>query len=283
MGDVITWVDPDGEELTFTLGQDGPTGRLMPPIQSVTERVPGQAGARLRSTRHEVRKVAFTGLMFADDAVTQRVALRDLARLLDPIRGDGRLRVDGPDASSREITCRYVGDLDRAAEQLAAFQELPLVFEAVDPYWYDAADVVSDFTIGATTTFFPIFPIVLSSSEVFADLTIDNTGDVAAWPVFTFTGPGNAIVGRNFTTEKMFSLTNPTSLAVAAGESVTVDTRADLKSVTRNDDTNQFSYLTSTSTLWELAKGLNSIRLEMGGATAGSGIRVAYRRRFLTP
>lgn len=282
MSQTVDWVDPDGAATTLLVTR-GTRDLFMPPTVSTFETIPGRAGAKRRTTRHGLRKVLLPGFFGPDNQVDHRDNLRDLAVAFDPTRGDGKLRVTGPDAGTRELVCRYESGLGLDV-QAATHQRAALEFVAADPYWYDAADTVLDTELDSSlATFFPFFPLVLSSSEVFGAFTITNDGDVSVWPVFTFRGPGSGIVARNVTTGKAFSLTNPTDLTVSASETVTVDTRPDRKSVTLQDGTNLFSTLTADSALWPLVKGPNSIQIEMTGATTDSLVRVTHRLGYLVP
>jgi hypothetical protein len=111
------------------------------------------------------------------------------------------------------------------------------------------------------------------------DTTILNDGDVEVWPVIQIAGPGSAITLRNLTTGKFMQFT---SLALTAGEAVTIDTRD--KTVLKSDNTSVYSDLSATSSMWSLPVGTNAIRLEMGNAIAGSSsMQISYRRKFLSP
>jgi phage-related protein len=276
MADTVTFVGPTGATLEIPKRR-GTRGRGMPPISRIEEEVPGQSGARLRETRHGVREVAIP-MDLTGDMSTLRATLRTWMSTLDPARGDGRLLVTSHTGDQRELFCRYDDGLD-LVEQLATFQKAVLVFRAVDPYWYDLSDSVASWTSGVTTaTFFPFFPLRLSSSEVFADDIVNNTGDTDAWPVWQITGPGSDLHLRNLTSGKTLSLTG---LTLLAGETVTIDTRPGQKTVTKDDGTNLYSYI-GTSSLWALLVGSNSVRIELTGATSASVVQLNFKRRFLS-
>lgn len=278
----MEWIDPDGASTTLRVLY-AVRGRFAPPPRRQEEGVPDFPGARLRQVLHDVREFVLPIHVGEDTDTELRSTLRALAYAMDPVRGDGRVRITGPGGDQREINCRVSAGLELEETQgetaMPTDQLATVVFRAVDPYWYATSDVVVDYTFtGTVTTFFPVFPVRLSTSEVFADTTVDNTGDVNAWPVWTVTGPGSTINLRNLTTGKLTTLA---TTALVAGESVVIDTRPGAKTVTRQDGTSLFSDLGST-VLWPLARGANSIRIEMGGATSASSVRLAYRPRYLT-
>lgn len=284
MTDTLEWFDPDGSSTIFDIDGDGVTGRLAPPNERVEDTPPG-AGARLRSVRHTAREVALVQWVSGADEASTRAALRALVASLDPLRGDGVLRSTTSIGEQRELTCRYVSGFESQPERLdeggLLYQRAVLVFRAAEePYWVDAADTAMSFELGDSTvgSFFPVPPLRLASSELFAQATVDNGGDVEAWPVWTLSGPGSGLAINNLTTGKSLAL----STSVTADETITVDTRPGRKTVTLGDGTNLFPDLTSRQ-LWPLDRGPNSIEVQLSGATSDSVLQLSYRQRYLAP
>lgn len=282
MSETVEWIDPDGTTTTLEV-EWAAQGRFAPPSVFDEDGVPGQSGAVLRAVRHKVRDFVLPLWITAATESALRTAKRDLIASMDPIRGDGRIRVSTPVGDQREITCRVAAGLEmveRLGESSGpTLQRAPVLFRAHDPYWYALSDEVDTFELGSsgTASWFPIFPLRLASSEVFADATIINTGDVDVWPVWTITGPGDTIVLRNFTTGALTTL----PVALAAGETATIDTRERFKLVTHSNGNNLFPLL-GDSSLWPLQRGSNVIRVEMASATSASSVRLARKPRYLT-
>lgn len=272
--ETIEYVAADGATATLYRRQ-GASGRFMPPIVVKDRAVPGDHGTRFQHCRFDAAHPVIPVLLEGLDDTEFRSAVRDLAAVLNPDKGIGKLRATF-DGGTREQSALFVDGLD-FAEDYTTFAIPSLLFRAFDPFWYDTTTVTSPFTTGTTASFFPIFPWRLASSEVFADATVVNDGDVDAWPVWTITGPGSGLVLRNLTTGKVLSL-NRTLLA---GEIVTIDTTPGVKTVTLNDGTNLFGLLTDRQ-LWPLARGTNSIRVELSGATGATSVVLTYRRRWLS-
>lgn len=278
--EIFEWIDPDGTTTELDVEWDV-DGRFMPPSRRVEEEVPLQAGSRVRSVRHGPRDLRMLCWFEAATEEALRTQLRALIRTMDPTRGDGRLRITAPAGDQRELTCRYVAGLEMP-EQLGdtagpGLQRAAVVLRATDPFWYDVATTSATYETGTPATFFPFFPLRLSASEVFADATLDNGGDVETWPVWTIVGPGSEIVLRNLTTGKALTLDH----TLADGESVTIDTRPGSKTVLDQDGVSRFSSLTASSSLWPLERGSNSIRVEVTGATAATAVTVAFKKRYL--
>lgn len=285
--DKLSWIDSNGTEHPFTSDKivlQGKQGFYMPPIAHVDETAPFQAGTRYRHTRIDARDIDVPLLIKADSPVTLRQKVRECLRMLNPLH-DGRMKVIAPDGTQRELHCRYASGLEgnEGRDVKGSYwQTVVLVFRAFDPYWYESNTIVETFRTGQPATFFPFFPLRLSSSTVFADTSIDNKGDVEAWPEWIITGPGEGIVLRNLTTGEVLELTHPDA-KLEAGESIIINTNPrppKEKTVTKSDGSNWFYTLSDQSSLWGLQPGTNSIRLEMANATEGSSIQLSYRPRY---
>lgn len=283
MAETVEWIDAAGTSSVLEV-EWNVSGRFAPPVAMEEEAIPGQPGLRLRTVRHRERDFTLPLWITAASEAALRTALRQLIAKMDPTRGAGKVRVTGPGGDQREIECYYSGGLEMA-ERLGdtsgpLLQRGIATFRAHDPYWQDTTDTAAGpWQIGtAPGSFFPFFPLRLSSSEIFAATTITNLGDVDAWPVWTIVGPGSAISLKNLTTGKSLTL----STTISAGSSVVIDTRPGKKTVTRSDGVNLYSSLSSTSSLWPLRYGANSIQIEMAGATAGvSSVSLLRRHRYL--
>jgi phage-related protein len=283
--DKFYWVDANGLEYPISdnhLIITGPEGRFMPPISFTEEEVPFAAGTRLRNVKVGAREFDLSIYIDGVSEADARAKTRNLLRVFNPLVGDGKIKVAATDGTQREINCRYSSGLEiseKDSAKIGNMQAVVLVFRAFDPYWYDSVTQVLTFNTGQPATFFPFPPLRLSSSSVFADTSIDNTGDVEAYPEWIVTGPGNGIVLRNYTTGEMIEL----DVTLGIGESVTIDTRPFVKTVTKNDGTNLFYTLSDASSLWTLQPGVNSVRLEMSDATDQSSIQLSYKNRYWGP
>jgi phage-related protein len=287
MTDKIYWIDSSGLEHPLSIQNNfsvmkGMKGRFMPPISFVEDEVPFQPGSRIRNVKIKPKDIDIPLYIQASSEIELRQKIRECLRMFNPLNGDGKLKVVSPDESQREIFCRYSTGLEGSEskdEKGNLWQIVLLVFRAFDPYWYDTITNVQNFTTGQPATFFPIFPLRLSSSTVFADISVDNTGDLETWPEWIITGPGENIFLRNLTTGETINL----ATSIGVGETITIDTKPGKKTVKKNDGTNLFSYLSNASSLWALQEGNNSIRIEMANATDESSVQLSYRNRYWGP
>lgn len=288
MAETVEWIDANGastvlqgvtsRHITWNI-----SGRFAPPVRFEEEGIPEQDGLRLRATRYGAREFMLPVWVKASTESELRTSLRSLVKSMNPKRGDGKIRVTSPLGDQREIVCRVsdgLGVIERLGDTSTDIaQQLALTFRAWNPYWQAVSDTSDTYVLGDPAPFFPIFPLRLSSSTVFADASPDNIGDVEAWPVWTIAGPGSSIVLRNLTTGYSMTL----STALGSGETLTIDSRPGVKTVTKGDGTNLFTDLSSASCLWPLDEGVNSVRVEMSAATAASSVTLAFRPNFLSP
>ncbi len=284
MPETIEFIDPYNAPYSFTDNPrvgllPGVQGRHMPPITHTEDEVPLQPGGRLRQVNIKTRELDLPILITGLSEMDVRTEIRTLEHLMNPLRGDGKLRVTAPDGSQRELTCRYLSGLQLNEEKLYLLkQTAPLVFRAPDPYWYDTqTNVFTYVTGGQPATFFPFFPLRLSSSTVFTDASVSNLGDVEAWPEWIITGPGDSITLRNLTTGETITL----NTTIGTGEQITIDTKPGKKTIRKNDGTNLFGSQSFDSSLWALQPGSNSIRIEVSNTTTASSVQLSYRNRYL--
>lgn len=272
MAETIEYVDAEGGTTTLYKVR-GAAGRWMPPVLINDSAVPGDHGTRFRGCRFDAANPIIPILIDGATPEAYRAAIRDIVSAVNPLKGVGTLRATFG-SEVREQRAMYADGLDHP-EDFPLHGQPAVMFRAFDPFWYDPITVTGTFTAGTTSGFFPIFPIRLSSSEVFSDATFVNDGDAEAWPVWTITGPGSGLVLRNLTTGKILSLTR----TLAAGDVVTIDTTPGVKTVELGDGTNLFANLTDRQ-LWPLVRGTNSVRIELSGATGATSVAYTYQRRW---
>lgn len=280
--EISTWIDPFGAQTILDVDWQA-KGRFMPPPQFVTTKVPSQPGERLREVTHGPRKFTVRLVITAATEPLLRTAQRDLVDAMDPTQGDGIFRVQSPLGDVREIPCRYMEglDLDEGTENSGiTMQKADVSFFAADPYWTASSDTSMPFEIGETPTFFPFFPIRLTSSSIAVDTNVANDG-IVTWPVWTIAGPGSVITLRNLTTGSLLKLPTTT---LGSSETLTIDTRPGFKTIRKSDGTSLWSDVDlSVSSLWPLVKGNNAVRLEMSGAIAGmSSLTLSFRKKYLS-
>lgn len=266
----------------------GTTGRFGPPFEMI-ERDIGY-GASLKKIKVKPREIAIPLIVQNEES---KAYVRSVMRILmgnyfNPVRegagqdnrgpGVGALVFTTPDGTQRRLYCVYAGGMESVRDEEGTFHRLVLIFRAHDPFWYAVDPTVVPFTGGATTNFFPFFPMRVSASQIFGDVSVTNDGDVETWPVWTITGPGSGLVIRNLTTGKLISITR----TFGAGEGATIDTRPGRKTVKTHAGVNLYPNMSADSSLFPLTTVFNTLRVEFNGTDANSKVELSFFKRYMS-
>lgn len=279
------WTSPSGEtaelcDLVNFFVTRAPRGGKMPPFRVETTSLPDGTGEQLDGARISARTLDVPLRILGEDLADVETLSAQLARYLSPMSGNGSLQVTRANGNVRVLACSYVGGLDGAVLDGIAAIKATLQFKAADPYWYSAAPKTGSQeqqTGGAG--WFPIFPLRVSASTVFANVEIVNNGDDVAWPIWTITGPGSTLILRNMTTGEELGV----DCDLAAGEQLIIDTRPGKKTIEDGSGINLFNLIVSGKmALWSLERNTNSIDIYLDGATVDSLISWSFQERFLS-
>lgn len=288
MAETLEFVNADGDSVTLSgltegykalLGQ---AGYIMPSYSYIITSVPEKGESSIARTQATPREFDIPLLIKGSSRADYITKQRNLAAIFNPELGDGTLTFTRADASARELTCRYLSGLEgNDRSDNVEWAKMVLTLVATDPFWYANSNTSSSYTTGTVATFFPFFPLSLSNSAIFTTTTVNNDGDIKAWPRWTITGPGSGITIKNQTTDKKIEFD---TTVLADGETIEIDTRPFVKTVEKNDGTNLFSDLKDSSTdeLWPLEVGNNSIRVEINLADANSQVDLVYQKRYIS-
>lgn len=287
----VVWVDVTGAVTPLKVGLNAQigdmVGRFMPPVQSTDDTLPFTDGSVNRLILFGERQFSVPINVLDTNQAGLRTQLRNMIKAMNPKRGKGVVRVTSPLGDIREIDALYLSglDMDENIEKSGRFgQQVYITFKCNDPFWRDQSDTTNTWTVAQAPSFFPFFPLRLTSSQIAVSTTIVNNGDTEAWPVWTIKGPGGGaggIVLQNLTTGLDIAFM---TTSLGSGEFITIDTRPGYKLVTKSDGTNLFPDLDPTSVLWPLEAGSNSVNLQLTGAIVGAtAMTIAYRQRYLSP
>lgn len=277
--ETLVYTSPDGDTLDIRSSArfvQGIDGRFSPPVTIITDKVPSSDGSRFREARFEDRILSIPWAVTEADRASVRSFLVTAARTFNQSKGLGVLRLTDEASSSYDLSCILRDGLSGVdSDGRPLLQRVVLQFIAPDPFWYDTTAVSHSWVTGDEPgSFFPILPLVLSSSTVFAQPTILNDGDIKAWPVWTIAGPGSDFVVRNFTTGKTLSV----NYTLGAQQTLEIDTRSGVKSV-KVDGVSVFE--NATGALWPLEPGDNSISVELNASTSDTVVGLSYRRGWI--
>lgn len=283
--DVTYWEDATGVRHALT---DNTSGLLllgradfgMPPVERVTQEVPGADGAALVATKVRPRQVELRLRIDTTGYARKWLSLREVLGWFNPLAGPGRLIVQGVDRFERYLSCAYADGLglDEDPEQPPHGQAFVLVLAADDPWWYDLAPQTGSFQIDPAPAFFPILPVELGAAAVIAAPAITNTGHARAWPVWTVTGPATGATLTNLTTGDALSWTG----VLLAGQTLELDTRRQRKTArVLPAGTNVYAQL-GTSKLWALEPGRNDLQVVVDGAGDATVVTYTFERPYLS-
>lgn len=306
---LFTYIDAAGMEYTLNDGvwvrlkAGGMTGFGVLQPEIATERAPyahGVAVVGAPVTLDRRMSLAFN-MMEADlSAWTARMnALQRATNLYKDPERMGKLKCVTPDGRTRycDCWCVEVPDVD---------QEVPthgvgiFTFWANSPWFYDqVTETVALWTqfaarrtlpmtlpetlVGAARTGVTLpmtLPSMLSANLVRFNITLENSGDVETWPVFTILGPARLPKLNNQTTGKRLQLLENNDAIVTAGGYIVVDMAAGTVMRTEGGETvSIINSLTEGSQFWSLKQGNNVLYGELWLDTGGS-LRVSYPRLF---
>lgn len=189
-------------------------------------------------------------------------------------RTPGYLQVVRRDGTGRQIAGYYVGGLEGdLADDVAGetWQDVTITLKAPDPMPTGLVDVTATYT----------------QDDLGDNLIVGNDGDEEAYPIWTIIGPASAITLTlaNASPVKTIALTADGGLTVAAGETLTIDTRpTELRfrpQIYDGDGASQFSHVADGGDLqsW-LRPGTNRIVLGATSTSAATQFRLRFRPRY---
>ncbi|USY23215.1 phage tail family protein [Nocardiopsis exhalans] len=283
---VLTWTGAGGQVIRLTDDEAGYL--LLPGVRGLElpgylhhERESGALdGSIITGTRALPREIYLPVYVHGrnrSEAVARRRALALAMHPASPEGGPGVLEVADRSGTRRSIQARYVEGMagDEGTDLAGAYwATYGVLLTAEQPYW-ELAPVRRTWRIDGTHhTWLPLPPLRVRGSQVIGDgMSITNPGSARAWPVWTITGPvASGTVMRSRTLGQELEL----DLALADGQSVTIDTRPRRKSVRDQHGRNQFGRLKRGSRLWPLAPGPNTVDVVLGGADAGASLELEF-------
>lgn len=167
---------------------------------------------------------------------------------------------------------------------LLGLVDVTMDFFCGDPKLYSDDEIDAVFTLGAGAAggfVLPItLPLVLAQPALASQMqTLTNRGNSDTFPTITFTGPVTGPRIDNITTGEWMDFPG---LVLAAGQTVTIDTRPVARTVARENGGNAFGLMAPGSTFFTLAPGDNVLRFTANAysstATAEVTARSAWER-----
>lgn len=254
----------------------GSTGLGIPPTSiSSSDRIGGD-GSYIRGVRYDSREVFIPLAILKRTKAEATEVRRELYKLLAPHLGMVTIRVIDP-ATGTNRTIEGVlksgleGDFGDGFN--GHYQTLGLTFFCPEPWWLgEKKEIVLRLNPGVKpfiSESVPFFPVILSQGSAQGTFQITVAGDDYVSPVWTISGQGtDPTISRG---EDTFML----KANMLPGSSVSIDMGTGIMTPDR------WGEVPLSSTLFQLAPGVNTISATMVNASADSEIRGVYYEKFL--
>jgi hypothetical protein len=279
-----TWTDPSGlvwnlTDISPDLGwftMSGPAGWGANPIELVTDPL-ARGGEQVRTVRVSPRTISWPLHIYGDTHMEFITRYRQLLRAFTSTtyqQTPGILTVSRPNGQSRIIYAYYKEGFEGESGQNWLSASPVINLWCPDGYWLDGQDTVISRTQPASSNFYSPF-YTIGSSQVLGLTSINNPGDVDAWPRWVVTGPMTKLTGISLTLGVQFSVT----YTLTEGQQVRITTNR--ITVRGPGDINLAGALNwPDAVLWQLISGENLVQFQVDGAGPTTRVDLAFRPRY---
>lgn len=232
-------------------------------------------GGIWRSTRRGVRDLDLPITVIGSDRTDVETKLRRLAAALNDRRGTPKLIAKYSDGTSYDMEVHYTGGAETqfGAEAGETFARWVLTLQAPDPFW--TSQQLVSFSLGYDTSTTGLLPelskLKVKTDSVLGTFTIDNPGDVDAFPVWTIEGKSTltslSLSGVGFTyTESMVS-----------GDKRIINTKT--ATIVDASGANKYAFLGTAPKLFSFPPGQSTISLSISSADSSSRLSGYFQPR----
>jgi hypothetical protein len=279
-----TWTDPAGTEWPLTdtspevgyFTTMGPAGWHATTYEIVTDPM-ARGGESVRFVRAQPARFVWPIYVGGDTHLEWLQRHRQIKKAFISTLHTGipgTLTITRPDGSGRKIACYYESGFEGQAGEGRLYSKDAITLFAPDGYWNDLSILSVTRSYLPGVDFLNPYPRV-SDSLALGRSTLNNPGDVAAWPTWTINGPMSAMTATNQSTGQEFSLT----YGLLAGEQVTINT---LQPAVRGPAGQNLSGALDwpSAYLWPLLPGDNDVVFNVSGGLSGTSVTLAYSPRY---
>lgn len=276
------WIDPGGTVRDLSQATSpglfvgrGSVGLGSASAEIGSDKVPRDPGALVRHLATPARRIELPIVIIED-------SISDLLTVVDALRtwfdtgnerrlAPGTLRITRPDNTVRQIKAYYAGGLEGdTGEGTPAVAQYVVSLFCPDPFPTEDTDTTQHY----------------ASDTIGVQQIIINQGDLEAYPIWTVTGPafGIGIVRNTPTPSEFWALIGGAGLTLAAGETVTVDTRpSHIRTnlpVLDGSGASRYDRVLPTSSFFHFEPGENRFTVSLFGSTGDTAIDLSYLARY---
>jgi hypothetical protein len=251
------------------------TGFGIPPAQVRIEPSAGDGGV-FRHSKKSVRQIDLAVTILGTDRNDVQTKLRRLSRLLQDTSGPTQILANYTNGETLTLEAHYVGGAESQWGSNAGmiYNRWVLSLQCPNPFWQSSD--LEEFSVTTGNTGRGLLPklsrLQVTSSQVFGVITVNNQGDVPAYPVWFVRGPISDVVISNGT--QSFSIID----TIADGETITINTATG--EVTDDLGTNRYSSLGPAPKLFRIDPGVSAVTVNGVAATAAAQVRLSYSPLF---
>lgn len=250
--------------------------------QVQTQKSPFQNGSTVVSRTLGERDIELGVTIRGDDRIEISNLRRQLARVFDPLAGDGGvLEYTIEEGLTYAIVCEADSSpiYPSGSDRLPTMQKCSISLTAYNPYWTDVSDRYTEL-VAFTNAFTMPFSFPVTFGEQGASQTIYNTGDASTPFRVELKGSNETPRIENLTTGQKIQLNR----SLDATETLYINTEKGKKSayVIGSDGVkvNVMGYLDPSSEFFELAMGENVISYNAVAASGSSIALIKWKQRY---
>ncbi|WP_086024151.1 phage tail domain-containing protein [Streptomyces sp. PsTaAH-124] len=289
-GEAISLTSFSDDAWPAIIMQPGATGLDAPPYALFSDDSPNLDGSIFRSTRAAAREIMIPVYLYGIDRPSVNRIKRQLFQALNPKRGYCVLRFTEGDSQTRLLKAYYKGGMEGSeASDTAGFTwtKYGLTFSAMDPWWYQTRYEVIRWDFGEGEPLLSssqaFFPMRISSGVMSGgpNITISNSGDIEAWPIWALKGPIKtfALIGPYGDTIKASAPADGSDL-IPTGRVVTIDTRPGYKTVMDDQGVNYWSRLDTNPQFWSVEPGDTTVSISVVTGVGKASVSLTYLPRY---
>jgi hypothetical protein len=287
---ILTFVNSLGQSIQLGGGSDyyitSLEGLDSPALNIFSQKAPFQDGATYIDGLWDVRDITVEGGIAKPQDLGQiQTSRRNMLSMLNPKLGQGTLYYQNDNTTYKTIALVYPsGNIFPNKNADTAIQTYSVVFECMDPYWYDVSQtsVFMQDTVANTT--FPIIfnPTIILSYYYGTTKSVNNTGDYTTPIYIKLYGPCTNPKILNVTTGEYIKITK----TMVAGDLLEIDTSFGNKTVyftpiATGIKVSAMNLLNLGSTFWQLAIGNNSVQLSDDASSTTDVCTVCFSNRYI--